>query len=240
MEKQRMYKLFSIIALMFAVVALSVGFAAFQKIMNISSSAKVSLPTDDNLKLTLYGITSLDAIEDLKNEIIDYSKFSKEKAYATDLNISKFYSEYYATIDSKNLTININNVVLKEPGEGYVYYFVLRNDSDYGVYVYVSDAIKEIYSNGLSGACTAIEGTSEELLDQVCQRITLNIADSELFKGTYKLSANNIMIIPITVGYKINSNRADGKFLVDFPQVKLEFDTVPHTYNNLNIVQEDA
>ena len=239
MKKNRRSKFFIITILLLIVGCLTIGFAAFQRLLNISSSAEVSLPSEENFNVELYGITSLDAIEDLQNEIIDYSKFSKEKAYATDLNVSKFYSEYYATIDSENLTININNVVLEKPNEGYVYYFILRNNSAYGVYVYVSDEIKGIYSSGLRGTCTAVEGTSQELVDNVCRSISVTIADSNLFKGTYRLSANNMMIIPIVVGYGNTSNRADGEFSVDFPSIKIEFDTVPHTYNNLNVVTEE-
>ena len=109
MERQRKYKLFSIIALMFAVVALSVGFAAFQKIMNISSSAEVKLPSDENLKLTLYGAVDYTEFKKVWYEFdnLDYSKWSTEKAYAFEhINPELFY----ATIDNDNLNITFNNL----------------------------------------------------------------------------------------------------------------------------------
>ena len=78
MERQRKYKVFSIIALMFAVIGLSIGFAAFQKILNVSSSAQVTLPSEDNFKLTLYGVTDPSVFEVSNPEEIDFSKLSKE------------------------------------------------------------------------------------------------------------------------------------------------------------------
>ena len=116
----------------------------------------------------------------------------------------------------------------------------MRNNSAYGVYTYVSDEIKEIYSSGLRGTCQAAEGTSQELVDNACQDIKLTLADSDLFKGTHKLPANGVILIPITVNYFNTSNRADGEFLVDFPPITIEFDIIPHTYDNLNTVEEDA
>ena len=240
MNKNKKNKFFVITILLLIVGCLTVGFAAFQRLLNISSSAEVSLPSEENFDIELYGITSLEELEDLQNDIIDFSKHSKEKAYPTDITFSKFYSDYYAVINNENLTINIDNVVLKGPGDGYIYYFILRNNSAYGVYTYVSDEIKEIYSSGLRGACQAAEGTSQELVDKVCRNITVTIADSELFKGTYKLSANDAVLIPIVVGYGNTSYRADGEFLVDFPPITIEFDIIPHTYDNLNTVEEDA
>lgn len=58
MEKDRQVKVLSIIALLVAVVGMSLGFAAFSVTLNISSSATVK-PSSDNFKLQIYGFGTL-------------------------------------------------------------------------------------------------------------------------------------------------------------------------------------
>ncbi len=247
MERQRKYKMFSIIALMFAVVALSVGFAAFQKIMNISSSATVSIPSDNNLKLTLYGVNNYGGKEGLIQNKIDYSQLSKEISYSWDTNLTEFNDKYYATIDNSNLSISIETLNFTQPNEDHTFLFLLKNDSDYGVYVSLSDesmtsSSKDIYNIYWRPTCTAQFDTTQKLVDGACEYILLaldaieytgNRVTNEFYSGQYKLPAGQYMTLSLFGIYSwIGENyRADGPFNVDFEPVKLEFSTTPHEYS---------
>ena len=247
MERQRKYKMFSIIALMFAVVALSIGFAAFQKILNISSSAQVSLPSDDKLKLTLYGINNYSGKEGLIQNKIDYSQLSKEISYSWDTNLTEFNDKYYATIDNSNLSISIETLNFTQPNEDHTFLFLLKNDSDYGVYVSLSDesmtkSSKDNYNIYWRPSCTAQFDTTQKLVDEACEYILLalnaidytgNSVTDEFYSGQYKLPAGQYMALSLIGGYSwIGENyRADGPFNVDFEPVKLEFSTTPHEYS---------
>ena len=232
MEKQRRFKVFSIVALMFAVVALSVGFAAFQKVLNISSSADVSLPSEDNFNIELYGVIDKDALNNLNSSNLDFSRLSKEKSFAYDLKEQVLYSEYSATIDNESFTIDINNLVLKEPGDTYFYYFLLKNNSDYGVYVYLSDESKTNLEDGLNATCVPEKGTSQTLVDNVCSEISMSVVTDEMndfVDGIYKLPAKNYLSLAVIVYYG-GKDRVDGNFTISYDPIKIEFDTVPHIY----------
>ena len=252
MERQRKYKLFSIIALMFAVVALSVGFAAFQKILNISSSAQVSLPSDDNLKLTLYGAIDLAEID--KKIGFDYSKWSTEKSYAIDKSSSKFHSDYYATIDNENLTINIDNVVFKESTfASNVYYFILKNNSDYGVYVYLSEDSKLSNDSpaGLlwDGVCTAFISDYQTLVDSICNRVSMTMSSRKdsssweplaLSTGNYKLEAGEEVMLRVSIIRSPDINDPILSFSTEFEPIEIEFGLTPASYYNTAGVNEEV
>ena len=260
MEKQRKYKLFSIIALMFAVVALSVGFAAFQKILNISSSAQVTLPSDENLKLTLYGLNNIEEFNQLYNgKKADYLKWSMEKSY-TILNTNQPNYEYYATINNDNLSIDISNIEFNTTGKQFNFYFLLRNESDCDVYVYLSEENRNnLLFNGSDkywdASCQAIGDTTTSLVDAACQNIKLQLVrfnsnrvyptiyeassvDGEFLNGDYKISPNKEIVFNLRVRYSGDAI-ADGTFSVNFDPIKIEFGSMPASYYNTAGVNEE-
>ena len=229
MEKQRKYKTFSIIALMFAVVALSVGFAAFQKIMNISSSATVKLPNEEKLKLTLYGYIDQTEAEKVFSGTVDFSKWSKEVSYA--MIGSNFIAEKAATINSDNLTINIDKVNITGEDNMYQYLFLLKNESDYGVYLKLDDNVEATYKTNsineyrLKATCTTNDGSTPEWVNSVCDNIYLDVFIDGI-KGRSKLVAGKYTVIVATVVANYDDNFEDD-VVAQFPQIKILFDLVP-------------
>ena len=135
MEKQRKYKIFSIVALVVAICGMSLGFAAFQKVLTISAKATVT-PNAEEIKLTLYGVDDLEDGGYISDNGIDFSVLSKEKAHPI---FSDDYNDYmnknfYASIDNDNLSINVEKLEFIEPEE-YMFVFILHNESEHDVYV---------------------------------------------------------------------------------------------------------
>ena len=257
MEKQRKYKVFSIIALMFAVVALSVGFAAFQKIMNISSSAEVKLPSEDNLKLTLYGAVDYTEYQKIWTgfDDLDYSKWSTEKAYAHKNTAAELDSKYYATIDNDNLNITFNNLEFDssfQAQQDFSFAVSLKNNSKYAMYIYLSeDSLVnsvEVKGGQWKGICTASMGVEQTLVDDVCNKLTLsmNLRNSSgwnpyiLSSGNYKLNANEKVVLKFNIFTTLDSNLNDLSFSLDFDPIKIEVGTTPASYYNTTSTNEDA
>ena len=251
MEKQRKYKVFSIIALLFAVVGLSVGFAAFQKVLNISSSAEVKLPSEDDLKLTLYGFIDVSEFDKFyDNKKLDFLKWSKDKVYAWDVDTQSFNLNYSADINSSDFIVDINSLKFVNPGDNYIYVVALQNDSNYGVYVYLSEESRAKFGSGLYGwsaNCVADEGTTQELMRNVCDDIEIRFQVGDIksdnktkifLNGNYKLEAGEYMFFYFNPYYN-GTDRVDGNVFVEFDPIKIDFDTLPHTYENLNIISEE-
>ena len=244
MEKQRKYKMFSIIALMFAVVALSVGFAAFNKTLNISSSASARLLNEKDFDVELYGVLGL-FDSSLEFNQIDASLLSKTEAHAWDTN-NKFYQEYSATINSEEFTINITNLELQKQGNEFYYTFLLKNNSPYGVYVYLSESSKNSFDNGwLPHSCDALEQTSQNIVDEICNSINVLVGPDSYYDvqkfldGRYLISPNDYDIIHLRV-YKKDDNLVDSPVLVNFEPIKLEIGFTPASYYNTTSTNEDA
>ena len=223
---KRKFKIFLIIALMFAIVSLSVGFAAFQKVLNITSTAEVKLPSDENFSVTLYGLIDESGASDLVGEKInpDFTKWSKEKAYPYIDNARDFGTEPYAVINNDTLTIDMNNIVFKNPGEDYAYMILIHNNSDFSIYTSLSDEIRDKYSmDHIGGTCSSIDGASQKLVDAACPDIYM----TTLLNGEYKIPAGEFSAFLVGVYYDDDASRVDGSVSVDFPKLELIFDNAP-------------
>ena len=227
MEKHRKFKILSIVALLFAVVGLSVGFAAFQKIMNISSSAEISLPSDENLNIKIYGLLDVKEIENIfLGKGVDLEKWSTDKSIVSKKD-GGLVSEYYATIDNENLTIDINDLPIKF-GEECGSVFLIENNSQFGVYLNFSDSSNIISLGGgsyrLKGNCKSNMDVNQTLMDAVCDDIYLNFYVLDFDE---KLERKGLRLMSATIEYdKTNNNYVDGEVIVEFPQIKISFDTV--------------
>lgn len=78
MEKQRQMKLLSIVALVVAIIGMTLGFAAFSTTLSISSSATVT-PNSEDFKISLYGMND---------------EFVNEIKYINDVFKVKYFTEY--------------------------------------------------------------------------------------------------------------------------------------------------
>ena len=239
MEKQRKYKILSIVALVVAICGMSLGFAAFSKVLTITAKATVT-PNEEDIKLTLYGADDLEDMTYIGNNGTDFSILSKEKAYP---GFTDGYNEYmdknsYASIDNDNLSINIEKMEIIEPRE-YFFYFFLHNESEHNVYISFDkhDGNYQYHNNIFKfppTSCTATDETGQNIADNLCDVIVSDLAvgDSNyngigelLESGEYMLESNQFITLVFSVLYASNDLVIDSPINVNFQPIKLNFST---------------
>lgn len=207
MEKQRQVKILSIVALVLAISAMTLGFAAFSTTLNISSSASVSPSSSD---FTV--------------------KFSSNKdSLVTDEIVPSAYGEnisYTNGIIKNSLSPTISNlsVTFGEPNAAVSYAVYVRNDGEYTAYLnninYIGDK-----------TCIAGEGTTESLAQSVCDDIYINvIMDNEIYTETTTVTGQSLnkdasKLVVIEIGY-ISDKYVDGPLTVNFPSISLVYSSV--------------
>ena len=210
MEHNRQIKILSIVALVIAIVAMSLGFAAFSATLNISSSASVS-PNSSDFKIR---IVSYDG-----SNIIEPISF----ANASGSN---------ATIGEDGLTLSNISVNLSEPGSCVVYRFYVQNDSPYDAYLSSYERV-DTDGDGNNKKCVAeSDNVNDELLLLACESISygFDLYDVDGTKVTDNpvgqvLHPGEQHTIDFKVVYLDDGTLADGDFRVDFDDIKIEYST---------------
>ena len=132
-------KMISIIALVVAIAAMSLGFAAFSTTLSISSSATVT-PKDTNIQLTMYGIGNENVnVQEWENAYQNY--FNSSMSQVNEDLLLSYYSSTTTTVPLatnyiglqlptgiQSLTLNNDNhtisnidVSFTEPSRGLTY-----------------------------------------------------------------------------------------------------------------------
>ena len=214
MEKQRNIKILSIIALVLAIVGMSLGFAAFSATLNISSSANVT-PNSSNFYLGFYpsNIPSLD----------DGTISPSTTGGATGNNI---------TVDAGSTTITGLKANFTEPGQTIAYSFYVGNESEYDSYLRAINFLN-VSGQSKNKVCTPGTGTTASLVDATCEAITMTVEvnGTTANSTTTSISGNSLIkgaFVPVnvTISYAENGARADGPFTVEFGGISLEYSTV--------------
>lgn len=216
MEKNRSSKVIALVALLIAVVGLSIGFAAFSNTLTISSNAKVT-PNSDTFS-------------------VDFS--SSGTALSTDNVVpAKTPATITATdavIDNtSNPTITNLSATFTDPGQKVVYTFYAYNNGEYDGYL-KSITYANVTGETSSKVCKANEGTSDSLAQAACDDISVKIkvgTESEI-SGSLASITNHSLVkgafeeITVTIEYASNGDRADGDFSVDFGDISLVYSSV--------------
>ena len=234
MEKNRQTKVIAIIALVVAIVGMSLGFAAFSNILTISSSATVT-PNSEDFKLVAYGLgTDIDGnvfMGDFTN--LDYytSKTSGRPILGGEFNDSKTpLGGETAVISRSTDKITITNLVGKfsGPDESIIYPFVVKNEGAYDAYLTIPEFLQKPKS------CVPGAGATQELVTAACSEMDLflMVADSsmELVYDTsgsdslqsYKIPAGSYVAVMPYI-WSSDSARADGEFTAQFDDITLNF-----------------
>lgn len=212
MEDNKTYKIIAIIALVFGVVGVTLGYAAFSNTLTISSAAEVK--------------------PDASTFNVDFSSSSSAVvANAITPTLSTVATNFTAT----NATINnatdpvISNLkaTFTEPGQSVTYRFYAYNAGEYIAY------LNSIVFSGTK-TCTAATGTTQALVDTACTGITLSAqVGTEAATTTsvasltgHSLGINAAEEIVVVIDYAANSGRADGDFDVTLPNIVLTYDSV--------------
>lgn len=219
MDKNRSTKIAMIVALLVAVVGLSIGFAAFSNNLTIKSSATV---TPDASKFDV-NFSSTDKTE------------TDGEVLATITPTDATITGDKAIIDnSDNPTITGLKANFTEPGQTVTYSFFAHNAGEYIAYL---NTVTFANAQGAetTKVCTAKEGTTQALVDTACKDISITVkVGSETFTGSqdtvsnHSLALNAFEPVVVTISYATNTNIniADGDFDVKFGDITLNYGSV--------------
>ncbi len=212
MSENKGYKVIAIAALVFGVIGVTLGYAAFSSTLTIKSSAEVKPdPTTFNVDFS----SSSSAVE--TNDITPELNKTISGFAATDATINN---------TSDPLISNLK-ATFTEPGQSATYSFYSYNAGEYVAYL---DSI--VFSG--TKTCTAKSGTTQSLVDSACNGISLSVkVGSETATKTSVASVKNHTLgvgaaeeVVVTISYDDGSALADGDFDVTLPSIVLTYDSV--------------
>ena len=208
MEHNRKNKLLMIIALVFGIASLSIGFSAFSTTLNISSQASVT-PSSDTFSVK-FSIN--------KNSFVVGSVVPSSNTYnLTTTN---------GTIDnSSNPTIKGLSATFTSPGQYVEYTFYARNEGEYTAYLNNINFLGD-------KTCTGETGATASLVTSACKDInisatigTTNYTETTPITG-HTLTKNTGEQIKIRLEYSSSGAYVDGPMSITFPNVALVYSTI--------------
>lgn len=213
MEKNRNAQVIAIVALVVAVLGLSVGFASFSNVLNIQASANVK---PDSSTLNVDFSSSIDSVT-----VAEITPTATPNSIVTT----------NATIDnSADPTISNLNATFTEPGQSVVYKFYAYNAGELNAYL-KSIVYANVASSNATKVCTAKEGTTDALVQKACENILVKVkVGNELETATGKASITGHSLakktgemITVTLEYAAGAERTDGDFSVAFGNITLNY-----------------
>ncbi len=210
MEKDRQTKIIAIVALFIGVATLTIGFAAFSAKLIIKPKATVT-PDASTFKVVL----------------------STEQNKETVGNVTPTGNGAEAIIDNtgENPTISNLKANLTKPGQRVEYEFYAVNTGDLEAYLNRVE-FTNVASTTENKVCTAGEGTTQSLVDNVCDsiRVTVKVHEEDVACATstynaHSLSKNVGEKVKVTIEYAKSGAIADGPFEVEFGDVVLNYST---------------
>lgn len=218
MEKDRSSKVIAIVALLVAVVGLSVGFAAFSSTLTISSSANVT-PNSDTFKVVFSSNDTTLTTEAVNGNVTGTG------ASATAATIN----------NDTNPTISGLAATFTEPGQKVVYTFYAHNSGEYEAFL-KSVTYANVKDAASSKVCTPGRDTTAALVTSACDAISVkvNVGTTSTTSTTsstaditnHKLAKAAFEPVTVTIEYAADGARADGDFSVAFGDVSLVYSSV--------------
>ena len=208
MEKNRKQKLLMIIALVFCIASLSIGFAAFSTTLNISSSASVS-PNSDTFSV----------------------KFSSnQNSLVVGLVPPSSKSLGITTTDgvidnSTNPTIKNLSATFTTPGQYVEYTLYARNEGEYTAYLNNINFIGD-------KTCKSDGDATDSLVQSACEsiNITATVGNTTYTETTpitgHTLNKKTGEQIKVRLEYASNGAYVDGSFTIKFPDLVLVYSTL--------------
>lgn len=237
MRRNRQSKKILLIALCLSVIGLTLGFAAFSNALTISSSAKVS-PEETDFNINIYGIENWNGISGYPHLEMYTSPTISVPLKGLNLSPGAQSATTAKITDSgKSITISDLSAVLVEPGQSADYFFIIKNEGKYDVYLDLTETF-DVFSYPQFGTCTPGEETSADLVTKACDYINLyNFLETSdglgITGGEYiTIPKGDYLKLDIQLSYYQDQYgtvvpRADGEFTVDFEDLVLTFTSVP-------------
>lgn len=213
MERNRKVQVIAIVSLIVGVIGLSIGFASFSNVLNIQSSANVK-PDNSTMNVIFSSAES-------KAEVTEITPVVTPNSLVATNGI----------IDNSNdPTISNLSATFTEPGQTAVYKFYAYNAGELNAFL-KSIVFENITGQNATKVCTASAGTSDELVQKACEKISVKVkVGNELETSTGKasitghtLAKENGEAVIITLEYEAGTNRADGDFNVAFGNITLNY-----------------
>lgn len=213
MEKNRNAQVIAIVALVVAVLGLSVGFASFSNVLNIQASANVK---PDSSTLNVDFSSSIDSVT-----VAEITPTATPNSIVTT----------NATIDnSADPTISNLSATFTEPGQSAVYKFYAYNAGELNAYL-KSIVYANVAGSNATKVCTAKEGTTDALVQKACENILVKVkVGNELETATGKASITGHSLakktgemVTVTLEYAAGAERTDGDFSVAFGNITLNY-----------------
>ena len=211
MEKQRQIKILSIVALVLAISAMTLGFAAFSTTLNISSSASVTPSSADFAVKFSTSQTSL---------VTDAVAPSSKTTGITTTNGT--------IVNSVSPTLSNLSASFNSPGQYVEYTVYARNEGAYTAYLnninYLGDK-----------TCIASSGTTESLVQSACNSINIKVTiGSTTYDDTTPISSHALAkgaseTIKVRLEYAENGTAVDGTFKITFPSISLVYSTIDNS-----------
>lgn len=160
MERERGTKVIAVVALVVAVIGLSLGFAAFTNVLTITPTAEVQ-PLNS---LRVLFSSSNSAQEEIGTNIgIQYLPSGETTTYPSFTASTPIISNTVATAP----TLGNLKATFIRPGESVTYTLYIHNDSTY-------DASLTAIAFG-NKSCNAKSGTNQTLVDAACDEIDISV-----------------------------------------------------------------
>lgn len=228
MEKGRQVKILSILALIIAVLGMTLGFAAFSTTLSIASSADVT-PSSEDFKLKIYGFRTYDDFSAFRSEY--ESGILHEEVLSEDVSIGFTGSNAIAelaTIDNTDLSISNMKISFEYPNsEKSYYYFYIKNVGKYRVYfdkeTYKSVDATKHFSCGVDG------NVSNSVLEP-CEYLVFGFSSTEMDLSTIKRYADPGDGFMLTAYWGYNGPYFDIPFYVQWQKIPLPYTSVPQNY----------
>ena len=222
MKNRNKNQIMTLAILLVAVVTLSLGFAAFSNVLNISSSATVT-PSDATFNVDFSRVSATTADE------VDITPFEPT------LNPTTLSATNAVINNDTNPTITDLTVEFTAPGQSAEYEFYAANIGEYNAYL----TSINIGAKNCSVPSDTPESDkpSTNLLNKACEDIVVSIKIGNDEEITYDKEINYAVTkhmlakstsekVIVTIKYKDGGARADGVFAVEFGDITLTYATV--------------
>ena len=206
MEKQRQIKILSIFAVVLAICAMSLGYAAFSSTLNISSSATVS-PNSSDFKVSFVPSEDRGTVDSIDCDATNKANCTAARISGTSLT---------------GVTASFT-----EPDELVYYQVDIYNNGKYDAYLNSIDFGTK--------TCIAGDNTTDSLVQAACNSIIRQVSvgevlyDESAYVDSYIIPVGEKVTVSYIIMYDMNGTRADGPFDVEFGDVVFNFSTVPNS-----------
>jgi len=222
MEKDRSSKVVAVVALLVAVVSLSVGFATLTRNLNITIEDADVNPTGDSFKVEFSnaeGSLSAGAVAAVASGVAGASGEA-----ATITNISETNNTPKLTGLEAHFTA---------PGQTVTYTVYAHNTGEFLAYL-KSIAIGNAAGASVPVKCEEGEGTTASYVQQACAGIKLGVQvgdEAKTYQSSNTYSDHELAVgeaepVVITLEYEAGADEADGDFTVKFGDVTLGYSSV--------------